>query len=175
MKEKIQNFWYYYKVPVIIVIVIAAVGVYLLTQQQTVHNDYDAAIVSPAGCSEEQLTQLQSILEAAGADQDGDGAVTAAVHVYRFALGEAGQDSEAVAGLDADLVGKVSGLFFVDSPEKFEEATNGIGRAADARPVNELPVLSDCGFDDLYMLVRNGADDKYHALLNTLIQTDDSK
>lgn len=175
MKEKIQNFWYYYKIPVIIVIVITGVGIYLLTQRQTVHNDYDVAVVSPAGCSEEQLTQLQSILEAAGSDQDGDGAVTAAVHVYRFALGEAGQDSEAVAGLDADLVGKVSGLFFVDNPEKFEEATNGIGKATDALPVSDAPKLTDCGIDELYVLVRSGADDKYHALLNTLIQPDDSK
>ncbi len=166
MKKKLQNFWYYNKIYIIIALaVLAAVLWFRLQDRQTTPADYHAAIVSPRGCTDEQLAKLRSALEQAGEDQNGDGIVSVTVRVYRFALGEDGQERTEIAKLDADLVGKQSGIFFIEDPERFEEATNGIGKAADAVPVKNIPLLSDCGIDDLSLLVRTGADPKYPALL----------
>ena len=169
MKNKLLNFWYYHKVHVIIILAVLAIGAYfLLTQQKTVKSDYDIAIVSAQGVSDEQMGQIRDVFQQAGTDQNGDGAVTVKVHLYRFAIGESGQDREAVAGLDADLVGKVSGIFFVDNPEGFESATNGLGKSADAIPTRSIPSLSPCGIDDLSLLIRAEADEKYTQVLSAL-------
>ena len=162
MKKWLQNFWYYYKIPVIVILVVLAAGIYLiLTHRGNVSSDYDAAVVSPRAFSVEQISQIQSVLEGAGRDQNGDGKVVVTVHVYRFAIGMDGQDTKEVAGLDADLVGKQSGIFFTDTPEQFEKSTNGICRAADAIPVSEIPLLSGFGIDDLFLLIRTDADQRY--------------
>lgn len=170
MKNKLQNFWYYHKIHSIIILVVLVIGVYLLlTQQNSVKSDYDIAIVSAQGCSDEQMAQIRDVFQQAGTDQNGDGAVTVKVHLYRFAIGESGQDREAVAGLDADLVGKISGIFFVDNPERFEAATNGLGKAADSIPAQSIPELTACGIDDLSLLIRAEADERYNQMLSALI------
>ncbi|MBQ6517975.1 MAG: hypothetical protein IJI14_04590 [Anaerolineaceae bacterium] len=169
MKNKILNFWYYHKVHIFVALAILAMGVYfILTSRTVVQSDYDIAIVSAQGCSEEQMAQIRDVFQQAGKDLTGDGAVTVNLHLYRFALGEEGQDREAIAGLDADLVGNVSGIFFVDDPERFEEATNGLGRSADAIPVSGIPALSGCGMDHLSLLIRTNTDEKYSSMLSAL-------
>ena len=169
MKKRLQNFWYYYKIPVIIILAVLAAGIYFLSLRETEKSDYDIAVVSPRGCSDEQLRKIQSVLEQAGKDQNGDGAVSVKIHVFRFAIGKDGQDRNEIAGLDADLVGKVSGLFFTEDPEQFEESTNGIGKAADAIPVSGIPLFSGCGIDDLSLLIRADADEKYAELRSAMI------
>ncbi len=170
MKTKLQNFWYYYKIPTIIVLILFAVGLYFYsTTRHTVESDYHAAIVSPQSRSGEQLGRILRALEGIGQDQNGDGAVVVELRVFRFAIGEDGQGMNEAAALDADLVGNLSGLFFVEDPVKFEQSTNGIGKAAEAIPVSEIPPLTGCGIDDLYLLVRTGADQKYFELLSAII------
>ena len=169
MKTKLQNFWYYYKVPAVIALLVLAAGVYLfLIRRGSVESDYHVAIVSAQSRSGEQLGRIQRVLEGIGQDQNGDGAVSVQVRVFRFAIGEDGQDPNEAAALDADLVGNESGLFFVEVPEKFEHSTNGIGKAADAIPVSGIPLLSGCGIDDLYLIIRTGADNKYTELVSAL-------
>ena len=169
MKKKLQNFWYYYKIPAVILLAVLAAGLYLfLTKRQTVESDYNIAIVSPQSPSAEQLGLIQNALTSIGKDQNGDGIVLIQLRVFRFAIGEDGQDMNAVAALDADLVGNESGLFFVEDPEKFEKSTNGIGKAAEAVPVSGLQLLSGCGIDDLYLLMRTGAEEKYALLSASL-------
>ena len=173
MKNKLLNFWYYHKVHTIIILVVLAIGAYLvLTQQKPVKSDYDIAIVSARGCSDEQMAQMRDVFQQAGRDQNGDGIVAVDIHLYRFALGEDGQDREAVAGLDADLVGMLSGIFFVDDPAKFEAATNGLGKAADALPVRGIPRLQGCGVDDLSLLIRSNADQRYERILDNLMKNE---
>ena len=171
MKKKLQNFWYYYKVPAIIALIVLAAGIYLfLLQHRSVESDYHAAIVSPKSPSADQLERIQKVLEGIGQDQNGDGSVVVTLRVFRFAIGEDGQGMNEAAALDADLVGNQSGLFFVNDPEKFEKSTNGIGKAADAVPVSGLPLLSGCGIDDLYFLVRSGADQRYIEMRSALTE-----
>lgn len=169
MKNKITNFLYYHKIHMIIILAILAIGAYfLLTQQNSVKSDYDIAIVSAQGCSDEQISQIRDVFQQAGTDQNGDGIVSVNSHQYRFAIGADGQDRAAVAGLDADLVGNMSGIFFIDNPEGFEAATNGLGKAANAIPVRSIPALSACGIDDLSLLIRAEADEKYTQVVSAL-------
>ena len=168
MKKKFENFWYYFKIPAVIALVLLALGLYFLLQPKTPVSDYDAAVISGSGCSEEQLERLQTILQQAGQDQNGDGAVTVKMHLYRFTIGAAGQDINEIAGLDADLVGKVSGIFLAEDPEAFEEASNRLVAAADAVPLSEINAFSGAVPDGLYLLLRSGADPRYSTLFTTL-------
>ena len=171
MKKKFQNFWYYYKIPSIIALIVLAAGIFFfLIQRRSVESDYHAAIVSLQNLSADQLERVQRVLESVGRDQNGDGSVAAELRVFRFAIGQDGQGMNEAAALDADLVGNHSGLFFVDDPEMFEKSTNGIGKAADAVPVRGIPLFSGCGIDDLYFLVRSGADQRYIEICSALTE-----
>ena len=168
MKKAFQNFWYYHKIPVIIVLVLLAVGLYFLLQPKTPESDYEAAVISGRGCSDEQLAAIQNALQTAGRDRNGDGTVTVQIHVYRFEIGAAGQDINAVAGLDADLVGKESGVFFAEDPESFEEVSNGIVKAAGAVPVSEVRSLAGAAPESLFLMIRTDAEEKYTELFSAL-------
>ena len=137
-------------------------------QRGSENNDYSAAVISPRGCSDQQLARIKAVLEEAGQDRNGDGAVIVKIKEFRFAIGEDGQDRIEIAGLDADLVGKESGIFFTEDPERFETVTNGIGKASNAIPVRDIPQFSECGINDLYMIVRSDTDKKYTELQSAL-------
>ncbi len=169
MKKWLQNFWYYYKVHTIIFLAVLAAALWFLSQKGDDKSDYSIAVVSPRGCSGEQLVRIQSVLAEAGRDQDGDGDVIVRIPVYRFAVGADGQDMIEISKLDADLTSKLSGLFFTEDPLRFETAVNGIVKAQDAVPVSSMPKLSGCGMDDLYLLIRTDAEEKYTALCSMLI------
>ena len=169
MKARLANFWYHYKVPVLIAAVILITGGYLLQQQlRMVKSDYDVAVVSGEYYSEEQLSALQAVLVSLGSDINGDGAVVVRVHNYRLEIGADGQDSMQISALDADLVGKVSGLFLLQNPKKFEEATGGLCRSSEAVSCSETAELSGGIWDDLFLSVRQEADEKYAAMLAAL-------
>ena len=144
--KRIQNFWYHYKTVAIIAAVIIAAGAYLILQQtKTEKPDYEVAIVSPDYFTEEQLSALKDVLQSNGEDCSGDGNVVVNLRVYRIALGQDGQDSAIIGALDADLVGNVSGLFFLNDPGIFEETANGICKASEAVPVADCEVLKGLG------------------------------
>ena len=169
LKKMIANFWYYHKTAVLIAAAVLAAGVYLFMQQRgQTKPDYHVSIVSPVSYSEEALSSLRTAIEAAGEDRNGDGEITVSLHTFRIALGEENQDSNQIGALDADLVGNVSGIFFLHDPEKFEETTNGICEALLAVPLSACPALSDLGMDDLSLSVRNSADEGYRSLFETL-------
>ena len=169
MKAALENFWYHYKIPVLIAAAILAVGSYLLVQQvKTVPADYEAALVSSEYYSDEQLAALQEMLAAAGTDTNGDGNIVVAVHRFRLKIGADGQDSAEIGALDADLVGNRSGLFLLEDPQAFEEATNGICHAAEAISCADIPALSGESWSSLSAVVRENADEKYAVMLSAL-------
>ncbi len=169
MKAALENFWYHYKIPVLLAAAILVAGSYLLAQQlKTVPADYEVALVSSEYYLDEQLAALQEVLTAAGKDTNGDGSIVVAVHRYRLKIGADGQDSVEIGALDADLVGNRSGLFLLEDPPAFEEATNGICRASEAIPCTEIKTLSGGGWSDLSAVVRENADEKYAVMLSAL-------
>lgn len=169
MKAALENFWYHYKIPVLIVAACLVTGCYLLFQQAAIPKaDYEVAVVSPEYYSDEQLSALQAVIAAAGTDVTGDGQVIVTVHRYCLKIGADGQDSTEIAALDADLVGNRSGLFLLEDPSVFEEATNGICRASEAVPCGDIKAFSEEDWNSLYAVVREKADKKYAAVLIAL-------
>ena len=168
MKETIRNFWYYHKLHVIIALTVLLAGSYLFTQKETVKPDYDAAVISPAGCTEQQLQMLKAALEQAGEDRTEDGQVSVRIHVYRLTVGADGQNANEIAALDADLVGKVSGLFITGDPTSLEKATNGLLKAADAIPIGTVSRLSECGMEEMFLMLRHDVDEKYAVICAAL-------
>ena len=169
MKKRLVNFWYYHRIHILIAVLILAAGGYLLLQQiGKVPADYEIAVVSGEYYSDEQLSALQAVFTAAGADLNGDGETVVQIHRYRLKIGENGQDAAEISALDADLVGKVSGLFLLENPSAFEEATNGICRSSDAVSCADTAELSGENWRELFLAVREEADEKYAAMLDAL-------
>ena len=169
MKAKLTNFWYYHKNPLLVALIVLAAGGYLLLQQiKADPADYDVAIISADYYSDEQISALQNLLVSAGTDITGDGKIIVTIHCYRLAIGENGQDISEISALDADLVGKVSGLFFLQNPSAFELATNGICRAAEAVSCEDLNGFTEEIWGNLFLSVREGVNEKYAALLKAI-------
>ena len=100
-------------------------------QSRTEEPDYHVGLVTMASYSPEQLADMEQRLCAAGQDQNGDGQVLVQLHTYYVDLADDSPNAgykryEVVAALDADLVGKVSGIFLLSDPEAFQKTTNGL-------------------------------------------------
>ena len=129
---KLKNWLWYHKIPLLVAAAVLLVGGYLHFQDRSVPEaDYHIGLVSTASYSPEQLAAFQEAAVSAGQDQNGDGQVLVQFHTYPVDLetGDtaSGRDSfEIIAALDADLVGRVSGIFLLEDPEAFQTASNGL-------------------------------------------------
>ena len=169
MRAELENFWYHYKIPILIVAVVLAAGGYLLFQQLSIPAaDYEIAVVSPSYYTDEQLAALQDVVAAAGTDVTGDGKIVVNIHYYRLEIGADGQDSTVIGSLDADLVGNRSGLFLLEDPRAFEEATNGLLKGSEAVSGADIRAFSGQPWSGLSAAVRENADEKYAAVLAAL-------
>lgn len=155
-----KNFWFYYKKHVLIGLAVLAVLTYLgIRKAATPSPDYHIALVQAEPCSEEELAALEERFTAAGTDVNGDGKVLVQIHTYFVDL-KVGSDSmgttqaNPVAELDADLIGKVSGIFLLEDVVTFQNVTGG--------KVLE-PVIPHFG-GKLYLGVRTDAPDAYKTL-----------
>ena len=91
----------------------------------TTEPDYHIGLVRQIPCTEEELAALEAEFIRAGTDVNGDGQVAVKLHTYYLDLTDAA-DAQVVQALDADLVGKVSGIFLLEDVEAFRAVTNGI-------------------------------------------------
>lgn len=161
--KKLKNVWYYYKVYVLIGAAVLAVAVYLTYQDAAVpEKDYHIGMISTGPWSDRDIAELEDRLAAAGQDVNGDGQVLVQVHLYRMDLADdspnAGVNNyETVAALDADLVGKLSGIFLTEDPQSLQRVTAGL--------LEEPFVPFDA---ELYLALRREADGIYRQLLDAL-------
>ena len=157
LKKWLKNYWYYYKVPTIIAALVLAAGLFLLAQNLgRVEPDYHVGIVTMLPCREETLVQWENHFVQAGTDRNGDGQVVVQLHPYPVDLANPSQNTDTyqvIAQLDADLVGKVSGIFLVEDPEAFQNATND----ALAEPFLETE-------DGLFLAFHKDAPEEYRQL-----------
>lgn len=149
-----ENLWYHYKAVIIIIAVVLAAALYFGVQTaRRIDADYDIAVISPYGLRDEELSRLADEVTARGTDLNGDGEVKTGFRLYRIDFtGEIipDVDYEQVGGLDANLVGKVSGIYLTDQPSEFIEAT---GMASTPVSVSDIPVFS-------------GVPGSYYAIIN---------
>ncbi len=158
---KLKNFWYYYKIPVGIGVLVLLVGLYLgLQSAGQPEADYHIGLVGVTPRSDAQLAVLTDGFAVAGQDLNGDGQVLVQLHTYFVDLADdspnAGvANADKVAALDADLIGKVSGIFLTEAPEVLNTVTNGL--------FAEDYLLYE---DGLYLCIRKDASEAYQILLD---------
>ena len=159
MLSKIENFWFYYKKHLLIGLAVLAVILYLGAQDaKAPEADYHIGIVRAQALPPETLTQLEQAVTAAGEDQNGDGVILVKLHSYNVDLRDPSGEkaSEYIAALDADLIGKVSGIFLTEDYDGFQQATNNLLE----EPFGNL--------EGLILSTRKDAEEAYLLLLEAL-------
>ena len=156
---KLKNFWYYYKIPVGIGLAVLVVGAYFALQSAGVPEpDYHIGLISAVPRSDAALAVLTDSFAAVGNDLNGDGQVLVKLHTYYVDLADdspnAGvNNANPVAALDADLIGKVSGIFLAEDPQTLQTITGEIFKGEPA----------SFGYG-LHLLIRSDAPDAYKQL-----------
>ena len=161
--KKLENFWFYYKKHLLIALAVLLAAGYLAIQKAAAPEpDYHIALVKATPCTEEQLRDWEDRFATAGEDLNGDGDVLVKIHTYFVDLADASpnagvNNAQTVSALDADLIGKVSGIFLLEDAATFREITGDI--------LEPEPVFFDQG---LSLLPRNDADSAYKILAENL-------
>lgn len=145
-KEKLENIWYYYKVPILVVLLVIAVGIYVFITSRVQENyNHHVAVISSAYYSDEQLNTLKTAFEGRYG--------SIGIEAYRIALGELNQDDIQISKLDADLRTHRSDILLLQNVRTFEESTNNLA-ISEPVPVSDIEYLKGLGFDDLYLVTR---------------------
>ena len=159
LRKKLENFWFYYKTPLLIALTAVLILGYLGVQKyRTVQPDYHIGLVREIPCTDAELRSLQETFTAGGEDLNGDGQVLVQIHTYYVNLADDSENagirnSDVVQALDADLIGKVSGIFLVEDVEAFQCSTNSL--------LSGTPVPMEGG---LSLCIRKDADTPYRLL-----------
>lgn len=162
-RKKLQTIWFYYKKHILIGMAVVLVLAYLGIQKiNTEKPDYHIGIVRSESLSADEMSALNAAFTAAGEDLNGDGQVLVQIHTYYADLADSSENAgvnnaEAVQGLDADLIGKMSGIFLLEDVETFLALTNEI-LSTDVIPM-------DYG---LFLTFRNDASEAYTDLIENM-------
>jgi len=164
LRKKLQNFWFYYKIPLLIALAAVLVLTYLLMQERnTVLPDYHIGLVREIPCTDAELKALNDLFTAAGEDCNGDGQVLVQIHTYYVDLADTSENAgvanaDSVQALDADLVGNVSGIFLLEDAATFRRITNGL--------LSDFTAPMENG---LSLTIRKNASEAYRTLLQKII------
>lgn len=171
IKERFSYIWYYYKVPICVAIIVALVGIdVLVTSRQIVDPDYSVALISTDPYTGTELDAVEFAFRMHASDRNGDGKVRVDVRYYQVNVsGEEDYNYDAimVSKLEADLAGRVSGMFLMSDPEGFQRNSHMLAYldgtfpeedAADLEnmviPIRELPGLDGAAYDNVYVGIR---------------------
>lgn len=160
--SKLKNFWWYHKFHLLIGLAAAAILIYCVAPSGKPNPDYHIGLVSDLPCTEERLAEMERRITAAAEDLNGDGQVLVRLHSFTVDFdstdpNEGYKNYEKVAALDADLTGKVSGLYLLEAPAAFQKATQSLM----AEPFAD--------FDEVFtMAVRKDAPEEYLRLFEKL-------
>lgn len=132
LRKKLQNFWFYYKIPLLIGLAVLLVLGYLgIQNRNTVQPDYHIGLVREIPCTDAELQALNDTFTAAGRDINGDGQTLVQIHTYYVNLADTSENAgvsnaDVVQALDADLIGNVSGIFLLEDVATFQRITNNL-------------------------------------------------
>ena len=163
LRKKLQNFWFYYKIPLVVALAALLVLSYLgIQSRSTVQSDYHIGLVRESPCTDAALQSLNEIFTTAGEDRNGDGQVLVQIHTYYVNLSDDSENAgvrnaEVVQALDADLIGGVSGLFLLEDVDTFQRITNNL--------LSDSIVATENG---LYLTIRKSASESYKLLFGKL-------
>jgi len=163
LRKKLQNIWFYHKIPLLVALAAALVLGYLgIQRHRTVHPDYHIGLVQEIPCTDAALQSLKDIFISAGEDLNGDGEIIVQIHTYYVNLSDGSENAgvrnaDVVQALDADLIGNVSGIFLLEDVETFQRITNNL--------LSESPVFLENG---LHVALRKDASAPYRLLAEKL-------
>lgn len=148
IKKKIENIWYYYKIPIIIgviVLIIVVETVALKKDEQKFDNS--VAIISKTNYpSQEEVENLRNaFIKKYGG--------TFNIVIYNIELGAVGEDDVTISKLSLDLSNKISTYLFIENLESFKETTNNL-QINILGQGKEFDWLKDCGVDSLWFVSR---------------------
>lgn len=148
VKKRIENIWFYYKIPIIIGVIALFVIVETIAGIKETHkSDHSIAIISKENYpSQEEVDNLKnSFTEKYGGTFD--------VVIYNIELGAIGEDEVKISKLSIDLSNKTSTYLFIENLESFKETTNNIEINIEGQG-KDISWLKDCGVDDLWFVTR---------------------
>ena len=124
-REKWKTWWWYHKVHVLIAVAAVAVALYsFLPGLLAAKPDCGVAVITNTRLPDETYEALKSRIQEVAADSNGDGKVLVELFWYLPDLSgetDGSMNYAEVSRLDADLVGKVSGIFLVEDTEGFQK------------------------------------------------------
>lgn len=134
MRERLENFWYYYKWYVLGALLVLVLALNFISQKKNeVRPDLQIGLVTMAEVSGEQLDALGEMFSAALAD-GGSAAPLVQVNYYPYDAdamnaADTAQFMAASVQLAADLRQSVSFMYITDTPELLEDADVRLHRA----------------------------------------------
>ena len=142
-REKWKTWWWYHKIHVLIAVAAVAVALYsFLPGLLAAKPDYGVAVITDIRLPDETYAALKDRIQGIADDRNGDGQVL--VELYWYLPDLSGETEGSVnyaeaSRLDADLVGKVSGIFLVEDMEGFHK--NVAVTVAPEVPVADIPLF----------------------------------
>ena len=148
IKKKLENIWYYYKIPIIIgIIVLIVIGETIKLKKEEPKFDNSIAIISKTNYpSQDEVENLRNaFIKKYGGTFD--------VVIYNVELGAVGEDDVIISKLSLDLSNKISSYLFIENLDSFKETTNNLqinvlGQGKD------FDWLKNCGVDNLWFATR---------------------
>ena len=163
LRKKIQNFWFYYKIPFLVGLAVVFILGYLTVQKHTtVQPDYHIGLVRTVPCTDMELQGLKDTFTATGQDLNGDGEVLVQIHTYYVNLEDPAENAgvanaDTIQALDAALIGNVSGIFLLEDVAAFQTVTN-----------NLLSDTSATLENGLHMTIRKNSSSAYQLLFDNI-------
>lgn len=148
IKKKIQNIWFYNKIPIIIgIIALLILGYTVYNKLSAPKYDHSIAIISKYNYpSAEKVEELRNIFE----EKYGG---TFDVAIYNVVLGELGEDEVTISKLSLDLGNSISKFIFIEDMDTFKKTTADI-EFSDVVLVSDVDWLANLDLDNFYFATR---------------------
>lgn len=146
LKKKIENIWFYYKVPIIIIgiIIIVTLDIMLTTKSEPEY-DQSIGIVATTFPSEENVDTIRQAFENKYNE-------TFKVETYKIDFNSNIIDEIESSRLDLDLRNSISKFIIVEDIDGFKKATNK--NDWDVALIGNIDFLKGNGADNYYLIIR---------------------
>lgn len=142
-QQKIDNWWYYHKVPVLVgIVVLVIAGLFVRDLVTNVRPDYQIAYVSQTPLTKDETAEIVSMFEQLGEDVNGDGKV----HIVLLTFDEQVDLPMEYASnikLTVELASGSNQIFLLQDPVEFQERY-GVLMQKDGSSFTEGDSPADC-------------------------------
>lgn len=144
-KKKLENIWYYYKVPIIIIglIIIVTLDIIITTKPEEKY-DHSIAFIATNFPEEESLNKITDLFEK-------EYNKTFKLEIFNLDFNY--PDQVEISRLDLDLGNKISDYLIVEDIEGFEKAIAD-NIIIEIAQINEIDFLKGNNLDNYYLVTR---------------------